>query len=209
MQSVSPSTAGPVPRLPAVVDLGEGLTPADIWQSLHAGERRWLLRAPEDERRPLAAFMDASDKQLMEILSSFPARRWAELCNGAGWTPIALAAFSWCQGAGLKDVLLGWERLGEAGALVAGSAAVRAAVFINPVLLPENRLSALLGATSSTIGQRLLLLARGQAPIIDIDPSAQARLDPTIAALIGAAAIRPGGGLDAPGANYRPSERGR
>jgi hypothetical protein len=164
--------------LPATPDLGDGLTPVDIWQSLHASQRAWLSRTPEDERRPFAAFAEGSDRQLMEMLADFPAKRWAYLCNGAGWSPIALAAYSWCRDAVLEDMLAGWESLGKDGSISPGSVAERAARFVNPARLPENRLSALLKIVTSENGLAVLIRARPDAPQRDIPASHLDRLTP-------------------------------
>ncbi|ACB23167.1 hypothetical protein [Methylobacterium radiotolerans] len=169
-------TSDSTARLRAPVDLGDGLTPVDVWQSLHAGERRWAARTAAEERLPFAGQMDASDRQLMALLGAFPATRWVPLCEGAGWTPIAVAALTWCEGATLTIALRAWTRLDPAADPLPGTVAERAARFLNPALLPENTLS-VIGRTAGTLtGLAVLLRARSEPPFDDLSAEQKARL---------------------------------
>jgi hypothetical protein len=183
------------PQLPATpanpnqpVDLGDGLTPADVWQSLHASERRWMAQGAPDQRLAFGQFVDASDRQVMASLQSFPAARWTSLCDGAGWTPIACAALSWCEGATLDAVLGMWRVLGAWPQ--PGNAAERAAGFLNPALLPESRFMALLEKGKDGIGTAVLIAARAEAPALDIPGDRLPQLNPALAVLIEARQAR-------------------
>lgn len=173
---MSPQTSASEARLRTPVDLCDGLTPVDVWQSLHAGERRWVARTAAEDRLPFAGQMDASDRQLLALLGDFPATRWASLCEGAGWTPIAVAALTWCEGATLTIALRAWTRLDPAAEPLPGTVAERAARFLNPVLLPENTPS-VIGRTAGTLtGLAVLLRARADQPFDDMSAEQKARL---------------------------------
>lgn len=126
-----------------------------------------------------------SDRQLLSALETYPAGRWFSLCNGAGWTPIALTAYSWCQNAPLEDLLDGWERLGDQGRISVNPAAQRAATFINPQVLPENRLSAILTATENPSLLKVIFAARNKLPEHDLSKERFATLDSNTQRLIG------------------------
>ncbi|MCB5205523.1 hypothetical protein LH464_24090, partial [Neorhizobium sp. T786] len=54
-------------NLPLPLDLGDGLSPVDIWQSLHAGERRWIAQAAGEPRFIFSDQADGSDRALMQL----------------------------------------------------------------------------------------------------------------------------------------------
>lgn len=168
--------------LPLPVDLGDGLTPVDIWQSLHAGERSWIAHAGGRPKFLFSEQIDGSDRMLMERLQAFPADRWIALCNGVGWTGLGAAALSWCDGAKLADVLEVFDLLGLVPE--SGNVVERAASFIRPDLLPENRMSALADVSGGGRVKVLVLLAARQAPpVYDLDQPYE-RLAPEILSMI-------------------------
>lgn len=168
--------------LPRIVDLGDGLTAVDVWQSIHASERNWIARAGGRPRFLFADMQDGSDLMLMQLLAQLPARRWYDLCNGGGWSAMAGAALSWCQDARLADVLHVFRALD----LVAepGNQVARAAAFLNPALLPENRMTALTAVTRDVSDLLVLIAARPVAPDYDLDQDF-ASLNRQVTAMIG------------------------
>ncbi|MCB5205520.1 hypothetical protein LH464_24075 [Neorhizobium sp. T786] len=56
------------------------MSPVDIWQSLHAGERRWIAQAAGEPRFIFSDQADGSDRALMQLLAKLDARRWIDLC---------------------------------------------------------------------------------------------------------------------------------
>jgi len=160
------------------VDLGDGLTPADVWRSLYADEQKWLEQMTSMERAIFRESMDGNNMQLCALLQAFSAKRWLSICNGLGWTPFSFAALSWCQDAVLEDILYGWEHLDAGQMPMPNSTTERAAKFINPKLLPENQMSKLLVAGVTPFAFALLIHARQEAPLFDISESvARANLD--------------------------------
>ena len=90
-------------------DLGDGLTPVDIWQSLHASEPLWIASAGMEGGAENQARIDVTDLSLLKKLESFPAKRWAQMCDGIGWTPLGAAALSWCQGCTEQAFKAAWS----------------------------------------------------------------------------------------------------
>jgi len=172
------------PVLNPPVELGDGLTPVDVWQSLHASERNWMARAAGEPRFAFAENANASDLMLLQRLSTFPVGRWGHLCDGAGWTPLGIAAVSWCLDARIDQVVGLYQRLGRIPA--PGDDLERAAAFINPAFLPENRFSAIFETGKSAIGVGILIAARNEPPEIDIAPEKYATLNAQLKALIDA-----------------------
>ncbi|PYE85162.1 hypothetical protein [Phyllobacterium leguminum] len=168
--------------LPQPISLGDGLTPVDIWQSLHASERSWIAKAGGAPRFVFNENADSSDRMLLEMLPALPVRRWFDLCNGAGWTVLGGAALSWCKEGSLGDVLHVFRELKLMPE--PGNAWERAASLINPAALPENRLSALMAFGKDEIGVCVLIAARQERPALDVPSEQVAALLPSIRALI-------------------------
>lgn len=180
------NTTVDTPVLRDSIDLGDGLTAVDVWQSLRAGERAWQSRATPDERLAFHRYTDDSDRQVLASLQDYPVEGWVSLCNGAGWSGICCAALSWCKGSNLHSVLIYWRHLSRWAE--PDSAEERAAAFFNPALLPENRLSRLLEVAQDAKGLAVLIAARAELPILDISEADFNRynLPPVISALIAA-----------------------
>ena len=182
MAEAEDKTSDSKPVLNPPVDFEDGLTPVDVWQSLHASERNWMARAAGEPRFAFAENANASDLLLLQRLGTFPVARWGHLCDGAGWTPLGIAAASWCQGARIDQVVELYRRLERIPA--PGDDLERAAAFINPALLPENRFSAIFETGKDVIGVGILIAARKEPPQIDIAPEKYATLNMQLKALI-------------------------
>lgn len=186
-----PPSPDPAVSLPLPILLGDALSPVDIWQALEAGQAAFMANdtANDTARADLEwakldfhEHREGSNRQLLQALSALPARRWFDLCNGAGWSAMAASALSWCEGARLDDVLHVYRTLNLQPKR--GDAIARAASLINPALLPQNRLSALIAAGGDFFGVSVLISARSEAPELDLPPDQLARLNPDIMALI-------------------------
>ncbi|KZL26498.1 hypothetical protein [Pseudovibrio sp. Ad37] len=94
---------------PGVFDLGEGLTPVDVWQGLHASEPLWIASAGIEGGQENQTRIDETDLSLLKKLESFPAKRWAQMCDGIGWTPLGAAALSWCQSSNNQAFKVAWS----------------------------------------------------------------------------------------------------
>lgn len=90
-------------------DLGEGLTPVDVWQGLHASEPMWIASAGMEGGAENQNRIDASDLSLLKQLEQFPAKRWAQMCDGIGWTALGAAALSWCEGSTQQAFQTAWS----------------------------------------------------------------------------------------------------
>ncbi|WP_150523617.1 hypothetical protein [Roseibium sediminis] len=170
------------PNLP--IDLGNGITALDILQGIWASERVRSAPGEGTEELEFSEYKPGSDQQLLAMLGTFPASRWRELCNGAGWTPIAASALTWCKDGDLSDALTVYRELGQipqpAGALE------WAATMLKPDLLPENRFSVLIENGEDAVGLGVLIAARHEPPIMDIDAALEARLNVDLRALLDA-----------------------
>ena len=91
-------------------DLGDGLTPVDIWQGLHAGELLWIASAGVEGGEENQSRIDETDLSLLKKLESFPARRWAQMCDGIGWTPLSAVALTWCQSPNDQAFKVAWSK---------------------------------------------------------------------------------------------------
>ncbi len=90
-------------------DLGQGLTPVDIWQSLHASEPLWVASAGAEGGAENQQRIDETDLSLLRRLEEFPAKRWAQMCDGIGWTPLGAIGLSWCLGATEQAFRVAWS----------------------------------------------------------------------------------------------------
>ena len=178
--SVPRPSPDPQPSLP--LSVGAGLSLAEVWQGLHAGERLWRSRDPALGEMDHAAMIEGSLRQLAEGLSAVPVERWFWLGQGIGWTAVAASALSWCRDASLGDVVHLWRALDAMPAPESG--ADYAACLINPALLPDNRLSALVAAGGDVVGLAALIAARSEAPAMDLAPEQAGRLHPAIQAML-------------------------
>lgn len=150
----SPAAQGPV-------TVGDGLTLADVWTSLHASAEAWQ-RAAEDA--DLQARIDESDLSIMQTLCEVPAVRWHGLCDALGWTPYGSAALSWCAGADIDAVRDTWEATGTV--LTPDPVVRRPARFLNPALIPASRkLSDLVRAGAGSNLQICLFIAARAEPV--------------------------------------------
>ncbi|KZK79001.1 hypothetical protein PsW64_03345 [Pseudovibrio sp. W64] len=94
---------------PGVFDLGEGLTPVDIWQGLHASEPLWIASAGVEGGKENQTRIDETDLSLLKKLGSFPAKRWTQMCDGIGWTALGAVALSWCQSSNDQAFKVAWS----------------------------------------------------------------------------------------------------
>lgn len=90
-------------------DLGEGLTPVDVWQGLHASEPLWIASAGVDGGNENQTRIDETDLSLLKKLETFPAKRWAQMCDGIGWTALGATALSWCQSSNNQAFKVAWS----------------------------------------------------------------------------------------------------
>ncbi|WP_082830729.1 MULTISPECIES: hypothetical protein [unclassified Pseudovibrio] len=87
-----------ITQTPGAFELGDGLTPMDIWQGLHASEPLWIASAGVEGGDENQSRIDETDLSLLRRLEDFPAKRWAQICDGTGWTALGAVALSWCEG---------------------------------------------------------------------------------------------------------------
>jgi len=120
-----------------VVDLGDGLTPVDIWQGLHANARAWSEARYGANPYQDCVLIDGTDLSVLKALSDYPAEKWHALCAAAGMTVYGPVALSWCKDAKIKDVWDGWEASGfPLKPLPEFERPVR---FINSAFMPKTR----------------------------------------------------------------------
>lgn len=146
------------------VDLGDGLTPIDIWQGLHANARSWAdvpYGASQQQDRML---IDGTDLGVLKALASYPAEKWSALCEAVGWTVYGAVGISWCKGANLSQVWAGWEASGVK--LKPMPDQERPARFINSALLPQSRkVSDLIEASSPSELAFCAMVASSSEPL--------------------------------------------
>ena len=154
-----------------VVQLGDGLTPVDIWQGLHGNARAWQnvpYGAGQQQDRML---IDGTDLSVLRALAEYPAEDWAALCHATGWTVYGAVGLSWCADADLKLVWDAWR----ASRFVIKPLPdfERPARLINPALMPETRkLSELIElSTPSGLALCAMIAASGQPLEIDLPVS--------------------------------------
>ncbi|WP_082596500.1 hypothetical protein [Pseudovibrio sp. POLY-S9] len=94
---------------PGAFDLGEGLTPVDVWQGLHASEPLWIASAGVDGGEENQSRINETDLSLLKRLETFPAKRWAQMCDGIGWTALGAVALSWCQSSNDQAFKTAWS----------------------------------------------------------------------------------------------------
>lgn len=174
------------------VDLGDGLTPVDIWQGLHAGARSWERTGygmAGDQDRTL---IDASDLSVLRSLQNFPAASWRDLCSAAGWTVYGSIALAWCQGATVVQVWDGW--LASEFPLKPLPEYERPARFLNPALIPQTQSLVGIAGWVNGLGYKYsptydlaiaAVIAGLKAPLIfDMGPELMLQARPQIAAFL-------------------------
>lgn len=131
-------------------------TPIEIWTGLHVELESWH-RKRSDADSNLHPLRDASNKIYLQELCKFPASKWAMIGDGAGWTPVAAMALSWCEGATWESVLRAWQSIENLD--IESAVSNLAAQMTNPKFLPEPNLSAVLELGQSPGGAWVLLSA--------------------------------------------------
>ncbi len=127
------------------------------WMALHANADHWLEHLDNPNLSEEYDHSLASDRELLQSLESFPAERWQQLCYGTGWTTLGASALSWCEGASLEQVLTAWNYSPEVAS--PSKTEERAAVLLNPNLLPPAKLSSVIEAAKTGPNVWLLLYA--------------------------------------------------
>ncbi len=83
----------------------------EIWRILHSNARLEFELAVDDPKG-LRAMLNSANNELLKLLETCPIERWRLLCEGAGWTEIAAAALSWCDGANEQHLVNAWNSIG-------------------------------------------------------------------------------------------------
>lgn len=174
----------PVNAMHGAVDLGDGLTPIDIWQGLHSNARAWSqvpYGAGQNQDRTL---IDGTDLSVLKALADYPASKWAALCNAAGMTVYGAVALSWCKDAEIKDVWEGWEASGFP--LRPLPEFERPARFINSAFMPKTR--SLKGIVDEMGNSSLAIcaaIASSPEPLeFDLDPNMMKSAKPQLASFL-------------------------
>ncbi|SFT50608.1 hypothetical protein SAMN05444141_101920 [Pseudovibrio denitrificans] len=132
------------------------LTPIEIWLGLHTELQNWSLKFAEEETSP-HPLRDPTNKTYLQILRKFPAKNWSMIGDGAGWTPVAAMALSWCKDASWEATLKAWQSIEN---LDLGSPVAKlSAQMTNPQFLPEPDLAQILKLGRSPGGAWVLLSA--------------------------------------------------
>lgn len=151
--------------LSGVTLLGEDFTAIDIWQSLHQTAQSWKNIPAGASQAQDRVLLDGTDLSVIRTLQDFPAERWANICEGVGWTAYGAAGLSWCQGADLAVVCEQWQKSGLI--LKPTPESERPARLLNPALLPTSRqLSTLIQAASGTSFMVCVFIAAKPEPLI-------------------------------------------
>ncbi|WP_150523829.1 hypothetical protein [Roseibium sediminis] len=132
------------------------LSPIEIWYGLHVEIESWHLKFNGISNN-LNSRTDSAVLTLLSGLHDFPAERWIMIGCGAGWTPVAAAALSWCEDATWKNVLTAWKSI-EDFHLESRSAKL-SAQMLNPKLLPEPDLKKILELGETVGGAWVLITA--------------------------------------------------
>jgi len=157
----SSSDTGPASKPGSVVTVGDNLTLADVWTSLHASAEVWR-NVPHDAAQQER--IDDSDLSMLRNLSRVPAALWQKLCEALGWTVYGSVGLSRCEGAEIGMVCAAWEA--SATVLTPDPVACRPAWLLNPALVPESRkLSDLMMAGEDSNLQICLFIAARSEPI--------------------------------------------
>ena len=173
------------------VDLGDGLTPIDVWQGLHANARAWSDVPYAGSQSQDHILIDGTDLSVLKALENYSAKGWHALCTAAGMTVYGAVALSWCEGAELSQVWDGWEASGFP--LKPSPEFERPARFINPTLLPQtNKLSGILEACNNKYQDEAIynlaicatIASQKEPPEFDLPPENLTRAQPQIAAFL-------------------------
>ncbi|KZL15699.1 hypothetical protein [Pseudovibrio sp. Ad26] len=131
-------------------------TPIEIWTGLHVELESWHLKRSDADSN-LHPLRDTSNKIYLQELSKFSGSKWAMIGDGAGWTPVAAMALSWCEGATWENVLRAWQSIEKLD--LESAVSNLAAQMTNPKFLPEPNLAAVLELGQSPGGAWVLLSA--------------------------------------------------
>ncbi len=162
-------------------DLGDGLTPIDIWQGLHANARNWSAVRYGASQHHDRTLIDGSDLSVFKALATFPAAKWSAMCEAVGWTIYGAVGLSWCKDTALSEVVAAWK---ETGLKINPTPEMRRpAQMINPAIFPEtNSLrEAVIAVESDVLSVAIILAARREPIALDIPNNALASAHPMIA----------------------------
>lgn len=134
----------------------QAFTPIEIWTGLHVELENWRLKCSHvnEDLHPLR---DTENSVYLKELQAFPARKWALIGDGAGWTPVSAMALSWCEGTTWKGVLKAWEAINNLD--LESDVTSLSAQMTNPKLLPNPDLLTVLKLGQSPGGAWVLLSA--------------------------------------------------
>lgn len=167
-----------------VVYLGDGITPVDIWQGLHANARAWEdvpYGASQDQDRLL---IDGTDLGVLRALSDYPAEQWSAFCAAVGWTVYGVVGLSWCSGAKFEDIAAIWKD--HEFPVTADDHLKRPARLINLAIVPEtNSLTSLIKSVGNNLTSTCILIAiKGKHLDVDVSDKTIQGAAPQIAALL-------------------------
>ncbi|WNZ54008.1 hypothetical protein QT397_02380 (plasmid) [Microbulbifer sp. MKSA007] len=113
----------------------------EAWIGLHIELESWHLKVELGgaEIHPLE---DGANLTYLTFLENFPAKNWSMIGDGAGWTPVAAMALSWCEGATWESVLKAWQSIESLD--LESAVSNLAAQMTNPKFLPEPDLASVL-----------------------------------------------------------------
>ena len=128
----------------------------EAWIGLHIELESWHLKVELGgaEIHPLE---DGANLTYLTFLENFPAKNWSMIGDGAGWTPVAAMALSWCKDTSWEATLKAWQSIEN---LDLGSPVAKlSAQMTNPQFLPEPDLAQILKLGRSPGGAWVLLSA--------------------------------------------------
>ena len=170
--------------LQGVIDLGDGLTPIDIWQGLHANAHAWIDSPYGVSQEQDRILIDGTDISVLRALSVYPVKKWIALCEAVGWTAYGAVGLSWCEGAELPQIWEAWEASGSA--LKPLPEYERPARFINPALLPRTRkITDIINLTKpNKLAFGALVAASSEPLIFDLSAAVLVQAEPQLAAFL-------------------------
>ncbi|MGH0004722.1 hypothetical protein ACQU0X_32045 [Pseudovibrio ascidiaceicola] len=133
-----------------------GITAIECWVGLQVELDSWNLKFDETGEN-LHPLKDKTNLVYLEFLKGFPARKWALIGDGAGWTPVSAMALSWCEGTTWDGVLKAWEAIKNLD--LESDATSLSAQMTNPKFLPDPDLATVLKLGQSPGGAWVLLSA--------------------------------------------------
>ncbi|QUS59151.1 hypothetical protein [Pseudovibrio brasiliensis] len=132
------------------------ITAIEAWLGLHVELENWHIKFDEAEEH-LHPLKDRANLTYLGFLKGFPAKQWAMIGDGAGWTPVAAMALSWCEGATWESVLKAWQSIESLD--LESTVSNLAAQMTNPKFLPEPNLAAVLKIGGTPGGAWVILTA--------------------------------------------------